>query len=352
MSTSDSDYSIDWLASDEEDYESPKTLSPRCTVESSSSSSSSSSSRESPTSCVHSGANQRRMSKSRNCADVRAQAVLQTPAFSLPQGSTSVCLQQTLPVESQHRSTRKRANSAGLDGLCEKNQADTENELFSHKCLELQCYIQPLSSILRSLKSGRYSERLSSFQESIAMDRIQRILGVLQNPNMGGRFLRIILKIEEMLRSWFPQIKPNLQQMFDDAPPKKQKRHSSSSSSPAASHCSSDIKVTASFSSCLLKWCHTSSPICSLKTTESAHSPAATAALLLPARYRQEVTQDNVVSSSTDSHTRSQHHLSAQPVHSQGLTPFTISSPCLKRLLQTKDSIITPRTVGDEDWLS
>lgn len=26
---------------------------------------------------------------------------------------------------------------------------------------------------------------LSSFQESVAMDRIQRIMGVLQNPNMG-----------------------------------------------------------------------------------------------------------------------------------------------------------------------
>ncbi|KAG7242770.1 hypothetical protein INR49_020145 [Caranx melampygus] len=52
-------------------------------------------------------------------------------------------------------------------------------------CMELQCYIHPLSSILRGLKSGRYSERLSSFQESVAMDRIQRILGVLQNPHMG-----------------------------------------------------------------------------------------------------------------------------------------------------------------------
>lgn len=37
------------------------------------------------------------------------------------------------------------------------------------------------------------------------------------------RFLSIILKMEEMLHSWFPHIKPNLSQTGDSAPAKKQK---------------------------------------------------------------------------------------------------------------------------------
>ncbi|XP_040902482.1 circadian-associated transcriptional repressor-like isoform X2 [Toxotes jaculatrix] len=355
MSTSDSDYSIDWLASDEDDYDSPKRLSPQCTEEppappsasSSSSSPTTSSSQESPTSCFLSAAAQRRRRSEGKDGGVDSPAAPQAPAVSPVQGFTSVCMQQTFSVESQHHSTRKRARGAGLDGLCEKPQPDTENELFSHKCMELQCYIQPLSSILRGLRSGRYSERLSSFQESVAMDRIQRILGVLQNPNMGGRFLGIILKIEEMLQSWFPHIKPNLLQTDDSSSAKKQKHHSSASPPPA----SSDVEPTASYSSTHLKWLHTS-PICSLKTPESMLGQPAASAPPLPARCNQEVTQDSAVSSSTDSHTGSLRRLGAIPRLSQGPLPFKISSPCLERLLQAKDSIIAPRTVGDGGWLS
>ncbi|XP_039983691.1 circadian-associated transcriptional repressor-like isoform X2 [Xiphias gladius] len=359
MSTSDSDYSIDWLASDEDDYDSPKTLSPQHAEEppvppssppsSSSSSSPPSSSQESPTSCFCSGATRRRRrrrrrrsssSSSSDCRDCKdggadSPAAPQTPAAGPVQGFTSVCTQQTPSVESRHPSTGKRAHGAGSDGLCEKLQADTENELFSHKCTELQCYIQPLSSILRGLRSGRYSQRLSSFQESVAMDRIQRILGVLQNPNMGGRFLSIILKIEEMLQSWFPHIKPNLLQTDDSTPAKKQKHRGSASPPPA------------SYSSTHLKWLHTS-PLCSLKTP----GPLLAQAPPLPARRSQEVTQDNAVSSSTDSRTGPLRRLSANPRLSQGPLPFKISSPCLERLLQAKDSIIAPRTMGDGGWLS
>lgn len=111
MSTSDSDYSIDWLASDEDDYDSPKRLSPQHAASPLVSlSSSTSSSREPPTSLFHSGDTQRR-------SDCRGPAAaLETPV----QGFTSVCTQQTLSVESRCRSTRKRV-------------VDTDSEQFSHK---------------------------------------------------------------------------------------------------------------------------------------------------------------------------------------------------------------------------
>ncbi|XP_070687581.1 circadian-associated transcriptional repressor-like [Pempheris klunzingeri] len=372
MSTSDSDYSIDWLASDEDDDNSTKRLSPPHAEEppilvpsssSSSSSTAAASLRESPTGLFLCGATQRRRRRSdcdrgRRGVDADSPAAPQTPALSPVQGFTSVYTQQTLPVEPKHHSSRKRAHGARLDELCEKPQADTENELFSHKCSELQCYIQPLSSILRGLRSGRYSERLSSFQESVAMDRIQRIMGVLQNPNMGGRFLGIILKIEEMLQSWFPHIKPNLNHEDQSAPAKKQKRHGNASPPPPcpASLWSSDVEppLAASRSSTRLKWLHTS-PICSAKTPESTLAPSAAAAAAaspLPARCSQEVTQDNAVSSSTDLHTGSPRRLDVNPRLSRGPPPFKIRSPCLERLLQAKESIIAPRAVGDGGWPS
>ncbi|XP_029284501.1 uncharacterized protein LOC115006413 [Cottoperca gobio] len=345
MSTSDSDYSIDWLASDEDDYDSPTRLSPHHAEESPVPPSSTSSLREPPTSCLHSGATQQRMRWSDYCdckngggcgVDSDSPAAPQTPTLSPVQGLTSVC-EQLSAGGSKHHSTRKRAHSAHVQTLCEKTQPDTENELFSQKCAELQCYIQPLSSILRGLRSGRYSERLSSFQESVAMDRIQRITGVLQNPNMGGRFLTIILKIEEMLQSWFPHVRPNLTQTDDCTPAKKQKQHHHSSASPPPS---SPMLLCSSDSSTRLKWLHMS-PICSLKTLESTLCQPATA-FPLPARCSQEVTQDNAVSSSTD--------LPSGPLHprlSRGPLPFKITLPCLVRLLQAKESIIAPRTVGD-----
>lgn len=134
MSTSDSDYSIDWLASDEDDYDSPERLSPQPPQ-----SSTTASLRESPSSCFHSSAaTQRRRS---DCKDggrfggvADSPAPLETPALSPVQGFTSVCKQQTLlSVESKHHAVRKRAHSAALDELCEKPQPDTENQLFSHK---------------------------------------------------------------------------------------------------------------------------------------------------------------------------------------------------------------------------
>ncbi|KAJ8417630.1 hypothetical protein AAFF_G00224730 [Aldrovandia affinis] len=101
------------------------------------------------------------------------------------------------------------------------------DKLFARKCRELQNYVLPLASILNGLQSGRYRERLSSFQESVAMDRIRRILGVLQNPCAGERYFNIILKVEVMLKTWFPNVKPRDQQAGDHSqeatPSKRQK---------------------------------------------------------------------------------------------------------------------------------
>ncbi|XP_069572048.1 circadian-associated transcriptional repressor-like isoform X2 [Brachyistius frenatus] len=309
MSTSDSDYSIDWLASDEDDYDGPTTLIPQLAEElpsssppsSSSSSSSLSSSgatatscRESPTSCFHSGAQRkRRRSHCREEAD------------SPVQGFTSVC------EEAELRSSRKRPG-----GDASAARTDSEDELFSRKRSELQRYVQPLSSILRGLRSGRYSERLSGFQESVAMDRIQRIMGVLQNPNTGGRFLSIVLKIEEMLQSWFPHIGPDLNPTDDGTPAKRLKQHHGSAPPPPAPP-PPPLPPPPSYSSTHLKWLH-ASPVGSPKTPEAS-----------PSGHR-EATQDNAVSSSTDS--------PAGP-----RPPFKIRSPCLERLLQAKESIIAPR---------
>lgn len=353
MSTSDSDYSIDWLASDEDDSDSDtdsdsaERLSPRDAEETHVAPSSTSSS--SSVSCSHCGAVQRR--RRRRSSDSRDEGPdSRADTLSPVQGFTS--------VGAELRSNRKRLHSdgEGEDGLCEKPEADTENELFLHKCLELQGYIPPLSSILQALISGRYSDRLGSFQENVAIDRIQRILGVLQNPHLGGRFLNILLKIEVMLLSWFPHIRPSVSQTDDSSAAKKLKPHSSASPPPLPPpSSSSDVEssLAASPSSTRLKWLHTS-PICSLKTPESllARRPASPLSPP-PAHCRQEMTQDNAISSTSDLHSAPPRHLlpaAAAPRISRGPLPFKISSPCLERLLQAKESIIAPRTDEDEGW--
>ncbi|CAM9122585.1 unnamed protein product [Bubo scandiacus] len=76
------------------------------------------------------------------------------------------------------------------------------------ECRELRGFIQPLAELLEGLKRGRYDRGLSSFQQSVAMDRIQRIIGVLQKPEMGARYLGTLLQVEGMLRVWFPHVAP------------------------------------------------------------------------------------------------------------------------------------------------
>ncbi|XP_036372070.1 circadian associated repressor of transcription a [Megalops cyprinoides] len=88
-------------------------------------------------------------------------------------------------------------------------EGQTEGDcVFAQKCAELQVFVRPLLELLNGLKKGRYTRGLSSFQQSIAMDRIQRIVGVLQKPSMGEKYLQTLLQVEMLLKLWFPQISP------------------------------------------------------------------------------------------------------------------------------------------------
>ncbi|XP_072500810.1 circadian-associated transcriptional repressor [Notamacropus eugenii] len=86
------------------------------------------------------------------------------------------------------------------------NPGTEGDRLFAQKCKELQGFIRPLTHLLNGLKMGRYERGLSSFQQSVAMDRIQRIVGVLQKPEMGERYLGTLLQVEGMLKTWFPHV--------------------------------------------------------------------------------------------------------------------------------------------------
>ncbi|XP_040045037.2 circadian associated repressor of transcription a [Gasterosteus aculeatus] len=77
---------------------------------------------------------------------------------------------------------------------------------FAQKCADLRRFICPLLELLHGLKTGRFDKGLSSFQQSVAIDRLQRILGVLQRPEMGEKYLHNLLQIEIMLKIWFPQV--------------------------------------------------------------------------------------------------------------------------------------------------
>ncbi|KAI5105675.1 circadian associated repressor of transcription a isoform X2 [Silurus meridionalis] len=77
---------------------------------------------------------------------------------------------------------------------------------FAQKCLALQGFIRPLLELLTGLKKGRFDKGLSSFQQSVAMDRIRRIVGLLQKPHIGEKYLRTLLQVEMMLKLWFPQV--------------------------------------------------------------------------------------------------------------------------------------------------
>ncbi|XP_076010780.1 uncharacterized protein LOC143003895 [Genypterus blacodes] len=95
------------------------------------------------------------------------------------------------------------ARHAEPAGQSTKSQGDL---VFAQKCAELQGFVRPLLELLNGLKRGRFDRGLSSFQQSVAMDRIQRIVGVLQRPNIGEKYLNILLQVEMMLKLWFPQI--------------------------------------------------------------------------------------------------------------------------------------------------
>uniref|UniRef100_A0A8C7AAD0 Circadian-associated transcriptional repressor n=1 Tax=Neovison vison TaxID=452646 RepID=A0A8C7AAD0_NEOVI len=101
----------------------------------------------------------------------------------------------------------KRSRDGELQPNINIQGCTTEGDLlFAQKCKELQGFIRPLTDLLNGLKMGRFERGLSSFQQSVAMDRIQRIVGVLQKPQMGERYLGTLLQVEGMLKTWFPHI--------------------------------------------------------------------------------------------------------------------------------------------------
>ncbi|KAM8787432.1 circadian-associated transcriptional repressor [Rhynchonycteris naso] len=105
------------------------------------------------------------------------------------------------------RSGVKRSRDPELETSLNIHGCTTEGDLlFAQKCKELQGFIRPLTDLLNGLKMGRFERGLSSFQQSVAMDRIQRIVGVLQKPQMGERYLGTLLQVEGMLKAWFPHI--------------------------------------------------------------------------------------------------------------------------------------------------
>lgn len=85
----------------------------------------------------------------------------------------------------------------------------TEGNLtFARKCAELHGYIRPLLGLLKGLKTGRYDKGLSTFQQSVAIDRLRRIVGVLQKPDLGEKYMGTLQQLEMMLKVWFPQVRP------------------------------------------------------------------------------------------------------------------------------------------------
>ncbi|XP_039943995.1 circadian-associated transcriptional repressor [Hirundo rustica] len=67
------------------------------------------------------------------------------------------------------------------------------------------------------------------------MDRLQRIIGVLQKPEMGARYLRTLLQVEAMLRLWFPHVAPK--PVLDPVPPAAPQRRRPPAGPPGAPRC-------------------------------------------------------------------------------------------------------------------
>lgn len=367
MSASDSDYSIDWLASDdEEDVDSE--VESKCER----------TQRALPSTCVS-------KDSPRTCKRSSDSPVTDKEARSSRSCSPSSCTSSFYSADGERSPPRENEDQSGYSHTSESPKGKSrqaqkrawsfmmvpeqkerhltvcrteKDRLFACKCVELQCYIHPLSSILNGLRSGRYRERLSTFQESVAMDRIQRIMGVLQNPCMGERYVNIILKMEEMLKSWFPHVKPHQQttamELTQETAPLKKPKLSQLSSAPApmsiglvnpatssAPHMGakamrvSDLTPPGPYSATNLKWLHTS-PICS-PTAEQAQG---TVRNFLTAHRNKDVTQDNSVSSSTDTP-----HLLTDSMPSRP-PPGKINAPCLERLLKSTESIISQKGSG------
>ncbi|XP_056254442.1 circadian associated repressor of transcription a [Seriola aureovittata] len=106
------------------------------------------------------------------------------------------------PEEIKHPNT---ASSPGAATFV-SSSATPGDLAFAQKCADLHRFIRPLLELLHGLKTGRFDKGLTSFQQSVAIDRLQRILGILQKPEMGEKYLQNLLQIEMMLKMWFPQV--------------------------------------------------------------------------------------------------------------------------------------------------
>ncbi|XP_061577788.1 circadian-associated transcriptional repressor [Cololabis saira] len=360
MSATDSDNSIDWLASDNEENESEQEsdrAAKQSQTEASPSSSTPAQLRPSAGGCRHSAALREGEGNASEVTEVSRRG---SPAYMGKRDratATGLCKKQQgdrangkntqQPLKRPHRSSEEQCRERQLI-----SNTSEKDRIFSSKCLELQCYIHPLSSILHGLRSGRYKQRLSSFQESVAMDRIQRIMGVLQNPFMGEKYIDIILKMEEMLKSWFPNVKLQEQPAVtqtEDAVQSKRLKLSPASTTAATGDPSAgtkalrvtDLTPPGAHSASNLKWLHTS-PICSPVAEQAQAGPRH---LLSPRDM--DLTQDSAVSSSTDSQTKTDSVPRGPP------PPGKINAPCLERLLKSTDSIITRKGTGglmDSSW--
>lgn len=104
--------------------------------------------------------------------------------------------------ETKHPNITSCPGAAALDS----SSATPGDLAFARKCADLQRFIDPLHELLHGLKMGRFDKGLTSFQQSVAIDRLQRILGILQKPELGEKYLQNLLQIEVMLKMWFPQV--------------------------------------------------------------------------------------------------------------------------------------------------
>ncbi|KAM9496818.1 uncharacterized protein ciartb [Clarias gariepinus] len=348
MSASDSDYSIDWLASDD-DEDNDSELETECDGEQDTLPTTAAAQNScGPQICrkiSHSSVKEKEDGSCRSSPPSSPTSSFSTADREPSPSSMSGHSCTPGSPKGKTRQAQKRVRCLPVPEQKEKQliASPTEKDkLFACKCVELQCYIHPLSSILNGLRSGRYRERLSTFQESVAMDRIQRIMGVLQNPCMGERYIDIILKMEEMLKTWFPNIKPSHQttavETQETALLKKPKLSpagpfdfGTAGASPVVAKAmnATDHMPPAPYSTTHLKWLHTT-PICS-PTAEQGQRMVRN---LLTARRDEDVTQDNSVSSTIDTPELNMDSVPSQP------PPGKISAPCLERLLKSTESII------------
>ncbi|XP_056271659.1 uncharacterized protein LOC130194649 [Pseudoliparis swirei] len=357
MSAPDSDNSIDWLASDSESEHESDCSRKHSQAEAPSSPSTSPHLDLSDSSCHRSSEVKE---GNGSCGEVREASSRGFPPGCTETWASTIGLCKTQQGEKTNdkntQQALKRPHSSTVEESRERqllSNMSEKNQMFRRKCMELQCYIHPLSSILNGLRSGRYRERLSSFQESVAMDRIQRIMGVLQNPCMGEKYMNIILKMEEMLKSWFPNVKRQDQlavTQAEEAVPTKKPKISPVTVTAVVSPVGvgdpparvQTLRVTdltpGANSASNLKWLHPS-PICS----PTAQQAQAGSRHLLSPRDR---TQDNAVSSSTDSHRKTD-------LVPRGPPPGKINAPCLEKLLKSTESIIIRKGTGgltDSSW--